>query len=131
MNEIVFTRILGHDETQEGHYWVDTNQCLYCEKWNMITIKFHPQNDRKYFSKKRERMEKLMVNIQNLVRKSIEDDGMWDEVIDDIDELEELGKMMNKSMAETLRSLPEVSEKAASVIEEESKESEDEDELLD
>jgi len=49
MNEIVFTRILGHDDTQEGHYWIDTNQCLYCERWNLITITYHPMNDKKYF----------------------------------------------------------------------------------
>ena len=25
MNKTIFTRILGHDEIEQGHYWVDTN----------------------------------------------------------------------------------------------------------
>ena len=30
MNEIVFSRVLGHDEIEEGTYWVDTVQCWVC-----------------------------------------------------------------------------------------------------
>jgi hypothetical protein len=61
---------------------------------------------------------------------------MWDDVIDDIDDLELLGKQMNDSMRRTLQALPEVSEKAEEaskndIIDEASKESDDEDELLD
>ena len=30
MNEIVFSRILGHDDIEQGAYWVDGTQCWLC-----------------------------------------------------------------------------------------------------
>ena len=30
MNEIVFSRILGHDDIEQGVYWVDGTQCWMC-----------------------------------------------------------------------------------------------------
>ena len=50
MNHIIFTRVLGHDDTQEGHYWTDANQCWICCKWNKIEIAFHPVRDRREFT---------------------------------------------------------------------------------
>ena len=34
MNEIIFTRILGSDEIDNGHIWRDSSQCYVCEKWD-------------------------------------------------------------------------------------------------
>ena len=30
MQEIIFTRVLGHEDIQEGTFWVDTVQCWVC-----------------------------------------------------------------------------------------------------
>ena len=32
MNEIIFSRVLGHDEIEEGDFWVDSTQCWVCRK---------------------------------------------------------------------------------------------------
>lgn len=41
MNEIIFSRVLGHDEIEEGHFWVDSVQCWFCSKWNKCLINLH------------------------------------------------------------------------------------------
>lgn len=33
MNEIIYTRILGHDEIEQGNYWADATTCYICAKW--------------------------------------------------------------------------------------------------
>ena len=38
MNEIIFSRVLGHDEIEEGAYWVDHTTCWVCHKWNKMTL---------------------------------------------------------------------------------------------
>ena len=34
MNEIIYSRILGHDDIEQANYWSDTTQCYVCQKWN-------------------------------------------------------------------------------------------------
>ena len=41
MNETIFTRILGHDDIEEGSYWTDTTQCWICHKWNKVTLAYN------------------------------------------------------------------------------------------
>jgi len=45
MNEIIFSRILGHDEIEEGTFWVDTTQCWVCQKWDKVTIEYNEKDD--------------------------------------------------------------------------------------
>ena len=49
MNEIIFSRVLGHDDIEEGEYWVDTTQCWICYKHNKCTIGFNLKTDREAF----------------------------------------------------------------------------------
>ena len=30
MNEIVFSRVLGHEDIEQGNYWLDATQCWVC-----------------------------------------------------------------------------------------------------
>jgi len=98
MNHIIFTRVLGHEDTQEGHYWTDANQCWICCKWNKIEIAFHPIKDRREFTMKVQNLEDLKYNCVHAVRESLKEDGIWDDVIDDLDELKEMGMQMDKDI---------------------------------
>jgi hypothetical protein len=49
MNEIVFSRVLGHDDIEQGTYWVDTTQCWVCQKWSKVDISYHLTDDREIF----------------------------------------------------------------------------------
>ena len=48
MNEIIFSRVLGHDEIEEGTFWCDTVQCWVCGKWDKVVFKHNPE-DREIF----------------------------------------------------------------------------------
>jgi len=37
MNEVIFTRILGHDDIEQGNYWADTTLCYICQKWKNVS----------------------------------------------------------------------------------------------
>ena len=45
MQEIIFSRILGHEEIEQGTYWVDTVQCWVCHKWDKCTFKIDDAED--------------------------------------------------------------------------------------
>ena len=49
MNEIIFSRVLGHDEIEEGTFWVDTVQCWVCHKWNKVVFQYD-ENDKEVFT---------------------------------------------------------------------------------
>lgn len=49
MQEIIFTRILGHEEIEEGTYWVDTVQCWVCQKWDKVIFKYDDRGDKDFF----------------------------------------------------------------------------------
>lgn len=40
MTDVVFTRILGNDEIEQGETWRDCTQCWVCEKWTKSKIEF-------------------------------------------------------------------------------------------
>ena len=48
MNEIIFSRILGHEEIEEGAFWVDTVQCWVCQKWDKIIFSYN-ETDKEVF----------------------------------------------------------------------------------
>lgn len=45
MNEIVFSRILGSDDIEQGNYWTDTTICYICAKWEKAVIRYNPKKD--------------------------------------------------------------------------------------
>ena len=50
MNEAIFTRILGHDDIEEGSYWTDCTQCWICHKWDKVSLAYNPVSDKEIFS---------------------------------------------------------------------------------
>ena len=48
MNEIIFSRILGHEDVEEGYFWVDTVQCWICQKWDKQVFEFN-ESDKEVF----------------------------------------------------------------------------------
>ena len=71
MNEIIFSRVLGHDEIEEGDYWVDATQCWVCRKHNKVTLAYHLQDDREIFQQKVTQIERLHQTIENKVEQII------------------------------------------------------------
>ena len=59
MNEIIFSRVFGHDEMEEGTYWTDTTQCWVCLKWNKVTLAYHMTNDKEIFTQKVQQIDNL------------------------------------------------------------------------
>ena len=49
MNDVIFTRILGHDDIEEGSYWTDTTQCWICHKWDKVTLAYNINADKEIF----------------------------------------------------------------------------------
>ena len=59
MNEIVFTRVIGHDDIEQGEYWTDSSQCWVWSRWNKIQIAYNPEDDRRIFHQKVEQIKSL------------------------------------------------------------------------
>ena len=67
MNEIIFSRVLGHDEIEEGSFWVDTTQCWVCHKHNKITLAYNLEEDREIFFQKVTQVDRLKLTIDRCV----------------------------------------------------------------
>ena len=74
MNEIVFSRILGHDDIEQGAYWVDGTQCWMCQKWNKVSISWNPTEDKMLFMQKINKLESLHQTIQHSVAQYYRDE---------------------------------------------------------
>ena len=59
MNEIIFSRVLGQEEIEEGSFWVDTTKCWVCHKWNKVTLAYHLKNDEEIFTQKVSQIDNL------------------------------------------------------------------------
>ena len=46
MNEIIFSRILGHDDISQGWQWKDCSECWICQKWDKTKIHYHDTDRR-------------------------------------------------------------------------------------
>ena len=51
MNEIVFSRVLGHDDIEQGGFWTDTTQCWVCQRWAKATISVQPDDKAVFLQK--------------------------------------------------------------------------------
>ena len=71
MNEIIFSRVLGHDEIEEGTFWCDTVQCWVCGKWDKVVFK-HDPDDREVFRQKIDKVKKFQDKIGVLVGRGME-----------------------------------------------------------
>ena len=49
MGEIIFSRVLGSDDIEQGTYWTDTTQCWICHKWSKLTLMYHISEDKAIF----------------------------------------------------------------------------------
>lgn len=72
MNEIVFSRVLGNDDIEEGHFWVDTTQCWICNRWNKVIVAYNPHHDKEIFTQKVFQVEKLKQTVNNFVQDGID-----------------------------------------------------------
>ena len=72
MNEIIFSRVLGHEEIEEGAFWVDTTQCWVCHKWNKLTLAYHLNDDREIFFQKVTQIDRLKLTIDRCVKDGLE-----------------------------------------------------------
>ena len=44
MSQVIFTRVLGHDDVEDGQIWRDCNQCWICQKWKKQSITFRQED---------------------------------------------------------------------------------------
>lgn len=72
MNEVIFTRILGHDDVEQGNYWADTTLCYICQKWEKCTIQFDTRTDVSSWTLKIVQINNLQQTIQNLNDEAVE-----------------------------------------------------------
>lgn len=66
MNEIIYSRILGHDEIEQGNYWSDTTMCYICQRWSKQVITYDPRVDVSKWSQKITQVNTLKDTIDNL-----------------------------------------------------------------
>ena len=72
MNEVVFTRILGHDDVEQGQFWADGTQCWVCQKWNKVQIAYHLHDDKSMFHQKVYRIQNLHDTVNEIVKQELE-----------------------------------------------------------
>lgn len=66
MNDIIYSRILGHDDVEQANYWSDTTQCYICQKWNKQVIRFDPRHDVSEWSTRITQVNNLKTTIDKL-----------------------------------------------------------------
>lgn len=66
MNEVIFSRILGHDDIEQGNYWADTNLCYICHRWDKIQILFDDRTDTSAWTHKITQITNLKRTIESL-----------------------------------------------------------------
>ena len=45
MNDIIFSRYIGHDDILMGEQLKDCSECWICKKWSKQRIVFHPEDE--------------------------------------------------------------------------------------
>mgnify|MGYP007124604109 CR=1 FL=1 len=45
MKDVIFSRILGHADIDDGETWKDCAQCWICDKWNKVGIEFSKEDE--------------------------------------------------------------------------------------
>lgn len=43
--DLVFTRILGHEDIEHAETWKDAKDCWICNKWAKIRIEYCPEDE--------------------------------------------------------------------------------------
>jgi hypothetical protein len=66
------------DEIEQGHYWVDCNQCWICQNWAKLEVRLHP-DDRSLFTDKIERLEMLLDKVKTTVSNAVEKDLLFED----------------------------------------------------
>ena len=76
MTEVIFTRILGHDDIEQGNYWADTTLCYICAKWEKTTISFDSRTDSSAWTLKIVQINNLTKTIKMLNDKVIQAEAL-------------------------------------------------------
>ncbi len=71
MNEVCYTRILGHDDIEQGNYWADSMQCYICQRWEKIQVKFDLRVDVSAWTHKITQFNYLKKTVEGLNNESI------------------------------------------------------------
>ena len=72
MDEVVFSRILGQDDIEQGNYWADTSLCYVCQKWNKLDVRFDARTDLSAWTLKITQIGHLRKTIEGLNKQAIE-----------------------------------------------------------
>ena len=72
MNEIIFTRILGCDDIEQGNFWCDSTQCYICQKWEKTVIQVDPRSDNPKWAQKITQIDHLKHTVEVLVHQAEE-----------------------------------------------------------
>jgi hypothetical protein len=72
MNDIIYSRILGHDDIELSNYWTDTTQCYICQKWEKAIIRFDPRQDSSKWAIKITQVNNLKQTVDQLYTKAEE-----------------------------------------------------------
>ena len=73
MKEVIFTRVVGHEDIEGGDRWKDACQCWICEKWDKSIIEFG-REDEDIMRENINQLEELKVaikerlNVKNLIQ---------------------------------------------------------------
>ena len=94
MNEIIFSRVLGHDEIEEGDFWVDSTQCWVCRKHNKVTLAYHLNDDSQIFQQKVVQIDQLQQTIEHKVQQMINKER--NRLGDEDDELEIMNEVKDE-----------------------------------
>ena len=57
-----------------------------------MEIKLHPEDDSTFFTKKIEDLEQLQANVATAVAKALEEEGVFDEKLDEINSLQDISE---------------------------------------
>lgn len=72
MNEIIFSRILGNDDIEQGAFWCDTTICYICARWQKQVISVDPRVDNPKWANKIKMINRVESTVDKLSTEAIE-----------------------------------------------------------
>ena len=72
MNEIIFSRILGNDDIEQGAFWCDTTICYICARWQKQVISVDPRVDNPKWANKIKMINRVETTVDKLSNQAIE-----------------------------------------------------------
>lgn len=100
MQEVIFSRILGQDDIEQGNYWADTTLCYICARWEKVTISFDSRTDGSAWTLKSVQIQNLQKTIQMLNDQVIKAEEIENAKMRAIKEAEERQEMLRRKALE-------------------------------